>query len=500
MENLISEFEAAQLIKLSPSLLRWFTSYDAKGDGLKLKFELKDGLYHYDRKTLLDFNANLQTPWKKPPTGTRPTIPTGIKDEIKLEAYYMCPVCHTNSGEIAHIEPVNTTLNNHPHNLIFLCPNHHTVYDYGYKFNNIKKRDVRLFKHKLLLFQLIQWGLQSKILDSYLAVIFKINLVKELEEDFLKGIDAEAFQKIFALFVKKIKKIKQQSSTDKGIKEIISSVDTTKFITPKEIAYSYLPTKAKAQAVITQDPDFKACPLCDTHGSTEYFEICPVCEGDGYVNENRFIDLDKYDLEECPLCNGDGYTPEFETCPPCGGEGKLTREQISNIDFDKFDYEPCSICDGDGYTKDFDECPPCQGTGKLTKEQIALIDFEKYEFEDCPLCDGKGSTKEFDPCPPCDGTGRLTNERIRQINFDQYDQQDCPLCNGRGSTKDFDSCPPCDGEGRLTLQQIQNINFDLYEFQECPTCKGKGYTKQDDTCRSCGGEGKLTLQQIQNLY
>jgi hypothetical protein len=500
MKNLISEYEAAQLVKLSPTLLRWFTSYDAKGDNLKLNFEARDGIYYYDKKTLLDYNTNLQTPWKKPAASTRPGIPKGIKDEIKLEAYFMCPVCHTNSGEVAHIEPVHTTLNNHPHNLIFLCPNHHTVYDYGFKFNNIEKTDVLLFKQNLLLFQSIRWGLQSNIIDSYLSIIFKINLVKGLEEGFLKDLDNDEFQKIFTLFVKKIGKIQKQRSTAKDIKEIINSVDTTKFTTPKDIAYSYLPTKSKAQQIVIKDSNFKPCPLCDTYGHTEHFEICPVCNGDGYVNEKRVIDLEKYGLEDCPVCNGEGYTSEFETCPPCGGEGKLTLEQIDNIDFDKFDYEPCPVCNGNGYTEDFEECPPCNGTGKLTKEQIDLIDFNKYEFEDCILCKGRGYTQQFSVCPPCDGNGKLTSEQIQQIDFEQYDLQDCPLCYGKGSTSNFDHCPPCDGEGKLTIQQIRNINFDMYELQKCPFCKGKGFTKNDEICSPCGGDGKLTLQQIQNLY
>ena len=37
------------------------------------------------------------------------------------------------SGEVAHIDAVADTLNNSPDNLIYLCPNHHTKYDLGYK-------------------------------------------------------------------------------------------------------------------------------------------------------------------------------------------------------------------------------------------------------------------------------------------------------------------------------------------------------------------------------
>jgi len=499
MKDLISEYEAAQLVKISPTLLRWFTSYDAKGDGRKLDFEDNAGVYFYEKKKLLDFNANLQSPWTKPPSGTRPNIPKGIQQEIKTEAYFTCPVCHTNVGEIAHIEPVCTTLNNHPHNLIFLCPNHHTVYDFGFKFKNIKKDDVKHFKDNLLLFQSIQWGLQSQVIESYLSVIFKINILKGLEEGILQSLDDKEFQKTLSLLVAKIDKIRDQKTTNTGIKKIIGSVDKTKFVTQKEIAYSYLTTKNDAQQLISSSPDFKPCPVCATKGCTDFFEICPGCDGEGYVPANNVIDITKYSIEDCPLCSGAGYTPEFETCPPCGGEGRLTREQIDTIDFDRFLKKDCPVCNGKGYTSDFETCPPCDGEGKLTNEQIDHIDFDQYEFEDCPLCNGNGRTTHFDYCPPCDGEGRLTKQQISQINFDKYNLQFCPLCKGRGSTNDFEVCPPCDGVGSLTSQQIENIDFLMYTFKNCPTCKGKGYTEHQDVCQTCGGEARVTVQQIQNM-
>ena len=48
---------------------------------------------------------------------------------------------------MAHIEAVAETLNNSSDNLIFLCPNHHTKYDLGFKpSSNITLEVVRAAK------------------------------------------------------------------------------------------------------------------------------------------------------------------------------------------------------------------------------------------------------------------------------------------------------------------------------------------------------------------
>ena len=65
MDALLSEYEAAKLVKISPLLLKWFTSYAPKGDGKKLAFEDKDGIYHYRKSVLLDFCMTLLNQFKK---------------------------------------------------------------------------------------------------------------------------------------------------------------------------------------------------------------------------------------------------------------------------------------------------------------------------------------------------------------------------------------------------------------------------------------------------
>jgi hypothetical protein len=62
--KIVSEYEAAALVAMSPDLLRWLTSYAPKAKiTTKLKVAKKDGeRYFYDREELLAFDAFLRQP------------------------------------------------------------------------------------------------------------------------------------------------------------------------------------------------------------------------------------------------------------------------------------------------------------------------------------------------------------------------------------------------------------------------------------------------------
>ncbi|TDX02176.1 zinc finger domain-containing protein [Dinghuibacter silviterrae] len=497
--NLISEFEAAQEVKISPTLLRWFTSYAAKDDGRKLMFEIRDGLYYYDKKELLDFSSYLHLPWAKPPRGTRPSIPAGIITEIKTESHYRCPICNTNMGELAHIKPVSKTFDNHPHNLIYLCPNHHTAYDFGARYANISEEEVLLHKKALQNFQSISWGLQGQIINTYLSLINAIGRVKELEHLLLNASTEAEFDSLLQAILAKIDKLKSTKNVNPKIDQLIESVKVDRNEKSPKEAYLFLSVKEEIEKEYQQDKGLIKCPLCNSRGYTDLFDICPVCVGDGYINKKREVDISIYEIENCPLCKGRGQTNEFETCPPCHGQGKLTKEQIEIIDFSIYEIENCPLCEGRGYTDEFDSCPPCGGEGKLTKEQIETIDFSIYEMENCPLCNGRGYTDEFDSCPPCGGEGKLTKEQIEIIDFSIYKMENCPLCKGKGHTNEFESCPPCGGEGKLTKEQIEIIDFSIYEMEDCPLCEGRGHTDEYESCPPCHGEGRLTRDQIDQI-
>jgi len=132
--KLVSVYEAAVLIQLSPTLLKWLTKYAPKSDSsrkLLVAKRSKEVLF-FDRNEVIAYDVWLRRPWPSK-AGKRPSIPTGIRAEIKEEAYGSCAMCQSYAGtcEAAHLDPVAQSKNNHPHNLIWLCANHHTAYDKG---------------------------------------------------------------------------------------------------------------------------------------------------------------------------------------------------------------------------------------------------------------------------------------------------------------------------------------------------------------------------------
>lgn len=376
----ITEFEGAVFVKMSPDLLRWCTIYAPKNDGVKLKYEEKDGVYYYSKKGLGKFSVHLQSPWAKPTNGARPTIPLGIKTEIKKEAEHRCPVCRTNAGELAHIDPVSLTFNNHPHNLIYLCPNHHTYYDYGHKYNNVEKQEIKDYKKSLLNFQITQWKLQGNIINSYMSAINIIGRIKEIEVEILKILTPLEFDNFFLKVIDKIDSINKSDQNVSEATNLVTKLGSKTFKSNKDKAYSFFENKPKLLTIIKENNHSINCPLCKGNGYTRYFDTCPPCAGEGILSEEQIsnIDFDQYNIENCPLCIGNGCTDHFDTCPPCAGEGKLSKEQISNIDFDQYDIENCPLSKGNGFTDYYDTCPACGGEGEISKEQISNIDFNDF--------------------------------------------------------------------------------------------------------------------------
>src|SRR4051812_877647 len=117
----LSEIESAIYLKISPELPRYFTKKSVKsGDTRKLAYVEMDGVRWYDRAELDSFDGYPRNPWRTK-GAKRPHLPSKIKEEIKLEAAWACPVCgHEATGEAAHIEPVARTMSHHPSTLIWL--------------------------------------------------------------------------------------------------------------------------------------------------------------------------------------------------------------------------------------------------------------------------------------------------------------------------------------------------------------------------------------------
>lgn len=491
MTDTLSEYQAAQQYKISPTLLRWFCSYSVKKDGRKLSFTENDGLYYFDKKELADFDAYLRLPWPKSDGDQRPGIPAGINHEVKFEANAACAACRTTLGELAHIEPVATTLNNHPHNLIFLCPNHHTAYDFGHKFANIEMAEVVRLKESLLIIQGIYWALQSKTVNAYFLLINKLDTLFALKKEDLVGLDNADFEKLLELALKKLRKV-GTSGAKLAVKTVVGTVKVADDAPVRQQVKAFMDIQPQVSAALQADPDLKPCPLCATKGYTHQYETCPVCDGEGYVDKDLVVDLHQYEVLDCQLCKGKGHTKDFETCPPCGGEGKLTREQVELIDFSQFEFVECLLCQGRGSTAHFLTCPPCNGGGYIPARDVNNVDWTKYELEECPLCKGRGSTPDLDPCPVCGGEGELSKGWLANTDLSEWQMAKCPVCKGHGYTDFYPDCPVCVGEGKLARHYLDNINVSDYQPVDCPLCDGHGYTKKDDSCKPCNGEGKLT--------
>ena len=135
---LLTLTEASIYSGYSPELLQYFSKNCPKyNENKKLNFQTISDLLHFDESDLKNYIKYLKEPWPVKDNATRAYIPDAIKDDIKKESHFQCAICgHMDNGEIAHIEPYKQTLNNSPDNLIFLCPNHHSKYDYGHKLSS----------------------------------------------------------------------------------------------------------------------------------------------------------------------------------------------------------------------------------------------------------------------------------------------------------------------------------------------------------------------------
>jgi hypothetical protein len=113
-KKLLSEYEAAATVGMSPTLLRWFASYAAKsGDSRKLKIAKEEnGIVFFEEQELLSFNDWLRLPWPHKP-GKRPNIPVGIREEIKAEANGAC----ADEENAEFVKSFKTTLHYHKRRL-----------------------------------------------------------------------------------------------------------------------------------------------------------------------------------------------------------------------------------------------------------------------------------------------------------------------------------------------------------------------------------------------
>lgn len=464
----ISEYEAALRFDLSPTLLRWITSHGVL-DRTKLSYEERDEIYYYDQDELTTLNQKMEGKWPKTNTGQRPYIPEGIKREIKHEARSACPVCNKSYGEIAHIDRVSATHCNHPKNLIFLCPDHHTEYDNARIPANIDREEVVILKSALRVFQRQLWRIQGNLIESYLAGLNSAKSLLKIHEVVRKIIPDDEFNDVLE---KIAASTKAYSATEVGHANFSSSDSVNSAI----------------DSYIEQNHEH-ICPLCEGHGATKFYDPCPVCFGDGEIDADTkdHIDLSVYKLVNCQLCSGSGANGGMD-CPACGAEGLVSQSHYDNHDWSMYDLVTCKLCNGNG-KYDGNDCPPCGGEGDVSQHFYDYHDWSSYDLVMCKLCEGSGR-HDGDYCPPCDGEGKVSQGFYEQHDWLSYDLVTCKLCDGSGR-HDGDYCPPCLGEGEVTQGFYDYHDWSKYDLVACRLCGGTG-EHDNDSCPPCGGEGKVT--------
>lgn len=452
----LSVTEAALLVGMSPELLSWFISHAPKwNDSRKLPLARKiEGVPVFKKSELVDFNVWLSKPWPAP-VGARPHIPTKIRDEIINEVGNLCAICHEHSKacEAAHIDPVAQSKNNHPHNLIWLCANHHTEYDKGVIGPLPGEIDfIKNYKGVLLGRARHLYAIQAGAVREALQLLENCHRASQLDpktqeqHEVAEEIAKEVFQQIT-----EVKKKKPKAATEVGFTAFqkLETVTT-------DSGFSTASIKKRLDALSSVRDDFRLaadmvkCPLCQGKGCYADYDDCPFCAGDGAVPSTvaDYFDPSIFEEVECELCEGSGQYDNYDLCPICHGNTKLERRLAERTDFDAYRKVKCRLCKGRGQYGDYDACPFCGGDGEVPRGRDDIFDPTEFGQVRCDVCNGKGSTNYYDTCRKCDGQGELERRLHELRDKRDYALVDCPLCGGDGAAE-YDDCSQCAGYGKI---------------------------------------------------
>lgn len=495
----LNGYQAAALVGMSPTLLRWFSGHAPKKNSQrKLKVRFDGEVLYVERQELIDFNTWLKLPWGVP-GDPRPAIPSGIRKEIKVEANGKCAICqqHGDTCEAAHLEPVATTRNNHPENLLWLCANHHSAYDkttYGPKDENAAF--VGAFKQIYASYKRLLWRHQAEISGTLHGILKSCEALKGQLDASTTPEQRNAVEALAVKFLAVVPKAAPVSEADPGFAAF-------KAMKPKFSALSLKSTASKdlsatlgfAAEVRTEfaaKAGYETCPLCQGAG-THDGEDCPECGGQGELTTSdlRRVDMSRYDVVNCPLCGGGGVF-EGDDCRPCQGDGRMERRFADQVDVREWEDVDCPVCGGDGRL-DGDDCPPCGAEGRVKRRDLDRIDVRDYERVDCPLCDD--GTFEGNDCPECGGAGDMQRQFVDRVDVRRYSRVDCPLCEGSGSFDGAD-CRVCDGERKVERRHADEFNRRDYDMVKCPSCSKRPV----EYCPDCGDEGQMRRWQADRIF
>ena len=489
-KKLFSIYQAAVLLGISPKLLTYFTKRAVKSkDPRKLRSTTNESHLYFEEEELKSYDDWLKAPWPAPPK-TRPHLPDAIRDEIKIEANMECAVCCKSgeAGEAAHIEPIKHSKCNHPHNLIWLCSNHHVKFDNGcFGPKGASNEIIRSLKNALQHFKRFSWQGQADVSQQIATVL---HLCKELEErlkapinsaermavertakNVLDLIPSLAEQPQAATVKHTLSQLSEELETERNN----SVIDTRKQL---EIAMSY-------EDEYLQKSGLKRCPLCQGGNSHSFYD-CSVCGGDGSISSSYHPDLTPFEKVNCGLCHGTCLHNHL-TCPVCAGDGKIERRFHDIIDYNQYDDVTCPHCDGTT-RYNYEDCPVCNAEGSIPRRVLDDLNLRDFQHVDCPCCNGSGFYN-YNTCMACNGDRTMQRRYAAEINLSEYENVKCPACKG-SRTLYGEQCPACNGEGYMPALIANQIDTALYKLVKCPECKGKKILFGDD-CLPCNGEGEM---------
>jgi len=297
------------------------------------------------------------------------------------------------NGEVAHIEAVAATLNNAPNNLIYLCPNHHTKYDYGFKLSsNISPVEIKAAK-------LLKRNARVRLLkyESFAtkSLLSLIKLVQSVEKRLsfpqtgnMRSILISEINGLFAIVpdlviasMKEAKADKLSTEPEKVLAKVAPRLAAIAEETAPEQIEKAIRAKARRLAsevdVAMIEIDEVDCPHCDGRGLTGLVgDFCRFCRGSCVVSHSKHdaYEIDEIDEVLCPHCEGRGTTGLVgDFCRYCGGSCVVSHSKHDAYEIDEIDEVPCPHCEGRGTTGlvgDF--CSFCNGSCVVKRAKAKL--------------------------------------------------------------------------------------------------------------------------------
>lgn len=484
---------------MSPELLRHLTSHQVKWKDTRKLTVAKEvnGTLYFEESELKAYNAWLRAPWPAK-DNKRPSLPTAIREEIRVEANLECALCGRSgqAGEAAHIDPVNTSKSNHPHNLIWLCANHHTKFDNGCLGpKGSDNQIIAALKLGLLHFKRTAWQGQAEIAKQIAATLSLCGAMQKKLSQATNKVEVDAVEKMAKKALEQLPKLALQAHLPAVQPTLIRL--SNKLVAGQ--AQQGSSTKRQLETAASFEEEFLLksglvqCPLCKG-GKTHNGYDCPVCFGDGAVDKDLEVDLTEFKLVKCQFCNGT-CSHNYGDCPACGGEGKMERRIADRLDFSQFELVACQLCNGTP-NHNYGDCPACGGEGEMERRIADQLDFSQFGIDNCPLCKSNGKWKG-DDCPACHGNGQMQRRAAERLDVADFKDVDCPLCEGMGH-HNGDDCPACQGNRTMQRRYAEQVDVWKYGVQQCPLCKGKRQYLGDD-CPACNGDGSMSVLAAEQL-